>query len=105
MPQMTCTKFGSDRSNGAKVEKRYGGHTDRHTNVYFNRICCILVHLGKNVANADRTANCFAPIRNEIGRPSACPGAWLHSQSCFTHLQADLEHSPSAPIRKVLRKR
>ena len=26
MPQMTCMRFGSDRLNGAKVEKR-----DRHT--------------------------------------------------------------------------
>ena len=30
MPQMTCTKFGSDRLNGTKVEKR-DGQTDRHT--------------------------------------------------------------------------
>ena len=37
MPQITYTKFGSDRSKGAKVEKR-DWHTDRQNNVYFNRI-------------------------------------------------------------------
>ena len=31
MPQITCTKFGSGRSNGVKVEKRDGRQTDRHT--------------------------------------------------------------------------
>ena len=38
---MTCAKFGSDRLNGSKVEKRDGQtdrQTHRQTNVYFNRI-------------------------------------------------------------------
>ena len=37
MPQITCSKFGLDRLNGAKVEKR-DRVTNTQTNVYFNRI-------------------------------------------------------------------
>ena len=73
MPQITCTKFGSDRLNGAKVEKRYGQPTDTQTIILkgyctfirYSRVTYFLLHKKfKNVCKLKRKN-----LQHALGRP------------------------------------